>query len=63
MDPLGVWNEGVEWNNHPKWKDQQDKGVFMWRRETSHIDSSGLEYDALLSACLAPTLPLWKEMK
>lgn len=44
MDPLGVWNEGVERNNPPKWKDPQDKGAFMWRRETSHIHSSGLGY-------------------
>lgn len=61
MDPLVCGMKG--------WKDQQDKGAFMWRRETSHIDSSGLGYDAALSACLvcwrasAPTLPLRKEMK
>lgn len=52
MDPLGVWNEGVERNNPPKWKDPQDKGAFMWRRETSHIHSSGLGYDAGLRAGL-----------
>ena len=42
MGPLGVWNEGVGRNSPPKWKDPQDKGAFMWRRETSHIHSSGL---------------------